>query len=121
MPGALVVWLFSVPCSHGCFVCLLACFIGCLTVLASLCVWAPPPPLPSLQDYQAANCSRVPALDVHTVSGCSAHAIGSPVHVPPRVFEAALVNAVQHSGYRLRFRNMRPHRDNSTETGWARR
>ncbi len=54
-----------------------------------------------------------------SMGSCRSHAIDYPFTIDPLEFEIALVNAVQHSGYRLRFRNQRPHRDNSTLTGWA--
>ena len=73
------------------------------------------------QAYAANNCSRIPSLEISTVPVCYRHVTAVPLHVDPRIFEAALVNAVQHAGHRLRFRNMRPRPDNTTETGWTRR
>jgi hypothetical protein len=58
-------------------------------------------------------------MEVNIVNGCRSHAVNFPFTVEPLLFEAALVNAVQHTGHRLRFRNIRPVADNSTATGWA--
>ena len=42
-------------------------------------------------------------MDVNILSGyCRSHAINYPFVVDPDTFEVALVNAVQHSGTRLR-------------------
>ena len=41
--------------------------------------------------------------------------------IDPRDFEAALVNAVQHAGYRLRFRDIRPRPVPGTLSGFGRR
>ena len=41
-------------------------------------------------------------------------------NVDVRDFESALVNAVDHSGHRLRHRSYLPIRDPSTPTGWKR-
>lgn len=71
--------------------------------------------------FKSKGCHLVPAMEV--LSGrqeCRVYATAAPFMVDPRDFEAALVNAVQHSGYRLRFRNIRPVPSNTTETGWMR-
>ena len=50
----------------------------------------------------------------------SAGVVNKGFRIDPRDFEVALVNAVQHAGYRLRFRDIRPKRVNGTLTGWGR-
>jgi hypothetical protein len=54
-------------------------------------------------------------------SQCRDSAIHYKMWVDVDEFEKALVNAVEHTGKRLRYRNWRPVRSNSTETGWTRR
>ncbi len=61
-------------------------------------------------------------MDINTLSGyCRSHAINYPFLVDVDSFEHAIVNAVQHSGQRIRFRDMRPSPKNGTKTGWGRR
>ena len=65
-------------------------------------------------------CDDMTGMEINTLNGyCRSHAINFPFIIELDTFEVALVNAVQHAGYRLRYRNMRPRRDNSTKTGWA--
>lgn len=40
--------------------------------------------------------------------------------IGPRDFEAALVNAIQHAGYRVRFQDIRPRKVPGTLTGFGR-
>ncbi len=75
--------------------------------------------LPLLQEYWDNKCDQWTGMEVNVVNGCRSHAVNFPFTVDERDFEAAFVNAVQHTGHRLRFRNIRPVRDNSTATGWA--
>jgi hypothetical protein len=52
-----------------------------------------------VQAFKSKGCHLVPAMEV--LSGrqeCRVYATAAPFMVDPRDFEAALVNAVQHSG-----------------------
>jgi hypothetical protein len=72
-----------------------------------------------VQVYFENDCDKWTGMEINIVPGCRSHAVNYPFTVDIQDFEAALVNAVQHAGYRLRYRNIRPVRDNSTKTGWA--
>ena len=65
------------------------------------------------------NCEQWTGMEVNIASSCRSHAVDYPFAVDPLDFEAALVAAVDHTGYRLRYRNVGPHKDPSTKTGWA--
>ncbi len=65
------------------------------------------------------NCEDLTSMQINTHSGqCRSSVVNFFIDVDPYDFEVALVNAVEHSGHRLRFRNYRPIADNNTETGW---
>ncbi len=69
--------------------------------------------------YFENSCDQWTGMEINVARRCRSHAVNFPFTVEPRDFEAAFVNAVQHTGNRLRFRNMRPRKDSSTITGWA--
>ena len=72
------------------------------------------------QAYFQNDCDEWTGMEINVVMNiCRSHAVNYPFTVDPRDFEAAFVNAAQHAGYRTRFRGNRPHRDNTTVTGWA--
>lgn len=65
------------------------------------------------------DCESLTGLEGNWMGAyCRQALIHYRIKVGLRDFEAALVNAVDHAGYRIRFRGMKPHRDNSTATGW---
>ena len=73
-----------------------------------------------MQLYFEHDCDDMTGMEINTLSGyCRSHAVNYPFTVDPWEFEVALVNAVEHTGHRLRYRDQRPRRDNSTKTGWA--
>ena len=66
------------------------------------------------------DCEDLVSLEINTKKGeCRSSGVNFFIDVDPRDFEAALVNAVEHSGYRLRFRDFRPKPDPTTVTGWS--
>ena len=73
-----------------------------------------------LQDYFKHDCDGLTGLELNIGNSlCRSHAVNYPFRIEPHAFEVALVNAVQHAGYRLRYRGMRPRPANGTKTGWT--
>ena len=74
------------------------------------------------QDYASAQCDNTPLfLPFVRASAAVCKRLAMSAHgleVDPRDFEAAIVNAVNHAGYRVVFRNIKPTRSNTTKTGW---
>lgn len=72
-----------------------------------------------LQANFANDCEALSCLEINTVKGvCRSSAVNFIIDASPRDFEAALVNAVEQSGYRLRFRGYKAIPDPTTATGW---
>ena len=72
-------------------------------------------------EYFKYNCDEVAGVAVSwRHPWCRAGTMNFAFRIEPRDFESALVNAVQHTGHRLRFRNMRPQKVAGTKTGYGR-
>jgi hypothetical protein len=74
-----------------------------------------------VQDYDfMSNCDSQSVMEINIKNAmCRNIVMNYMIDVDLRDFEAALVNAVEHSGHRTRFRNFHPVRNNATETGWS--
>jgi hypothetical protein len=74
-----------------------------------------------LQDVDfMAECDSQSVMNININSAtCRNIVMNYMIDVNLRDFEAALVNAVEHSGHRIRFRNFHPVPNNATETGWS--
>lgn len=74
-----------------------------------------------MQDYFQYGCDNMTALEVnYRTHYCNRAPMAASAieYVDPHDFEVALVNAVEHIGYRTKLRGTGPVRDPTTPTGW---
>ncbi len=72
-----------------------------------------------VQIYMANNCDDVGSMEINKLGTCRPDVMNYPFEVDVAAFEVALVNAVQRTNKRVRYRGIAPTHRNDTKTGWA--